>query len=215
MITIAPYSWEHFQALPSLDAARDRFLELGGAKFVKDDCLDLFTRYEMQRTFGLAMLHRHNDILPGQKMVDYNGTSTAWNKDPGAGMDEPQPAIWGYTPAGELAPTEFSYAKGHKVQLGGKEREFAAELLRKLDERGLIGVFGLCAYPGDDFEGRCEITQNSANINLKPQDYPDGLTGTDTAWFFSPPLITRGCRCTCDNRTTPHGHGTHVITQSG
>ncbi|KAF9733863.1 hypothetical protein PMIN01_08206 [Paraphaeosphaeria minitans] len=193
MITIAPYSWEHFQALPSLDAARDRFLELGGAKFVKDDCLDLFTRYEMQRTFGLAMLHRHNDILPGQKM----------NKDPGAGMDEPQPAIWGYTPAGELAPTEFSYAKGHKVQLGGKEREFAAELLRKLDERGLIGVFGLCAYPGDDFEGRCEITQNSANINLKPQD------------FFSPPLITRGCRCTCDNRTTPHGHGTHVITQSG
>ncbi|KAH8781591.1 hypothetical protein BGZ57DRAFT_926373 [Hyaloscypha finlandica] len=54
----------------------------------------------------------------------------------------------------------------------------------------------------------------SANINLKPKDYPEGLMGIDTAWFFSPPLRKRGCRCTCDNRTAPHGHGAHVITQS-
>jgi hypothetical protein len=87
-------------------------------------------------------------------------------------------------------------------------------------------------YPGDDFEGTCEITMFSANINLKPKDvrqsstelapttnlsptqHPKGLMGIDTAWFFSPPLRKRGCRCTCDNRTASHGHGAHVITQS-
>jgi hypothetical protein len=113
--------------------------------------------------------------------------------------------------------------------MGERERAFVADFKRLLDGQNLVGMFGLCEYPGDDFEGTCEITMGSANINLKPKDvrqsstelasttnlsptqYPEGLKETDTAWFFSPPLRKRGCRCTCDNRTDPHGH---VITQS-
>ncbi|KAF2844423.1 hypothetical protein T440DRAFT_327514 [Plenodomus tracheiphilus IPT5] len=214
-VAIAPYSQNHFQSLPSLNDARDKFLELDGDGLVKNVFHDFFINNGMERTFGLAMPHRHFDILPGQVMVNYNGTSTAWNATPGEGMDKPQPASWSFSSTGELLPIEFSYSKGHKVEIGEKETAFVADFKRLLDEKNLTKMFGLCEYPGDDFEGTCEITMGSANINLKPKDYPEGLKGADTAWFFSPPLLKRGCRCTCDNRAEPHGHGAHVITQSG
>ena len=229
---VAGYSHDHFHSLPDLNSARDNFLKLNGPKLVEDVFKDFFIANGMDRTFGLAMPHRHFDILPGQMIVNYNGTSTAWNASPGEGMDEPQPAIWSFSSSGELVPHEFRYSKGHKFEMGEKERAFVAKFKRLLDEKNVAGMFGLCEYPGDDFEGTCEITMFSANINLKPKDvrqsstelasatnlcltqYPEGLMGIDTAWFFSPPLRKRGCRCTCDNRTAPHGHGAHVITQS-
>ena len=229
---VAGYSHDHFHSLPDLNSARDNFLKLNGPKLVEDVFKDFFIANGMDRTFGLAMPHRHFDILPGQMIVNYNGTSTAWNASPGEGMDEPQPAIWSFSSSGELVPHEFRYSKGHKFEMGEKERAFVAEFKRSLDEKNVAGMFGLCEYPGDDFEGTCEITMFSANINLKPKDvrqsstelasttnlsptqYPEGSLGIDTAWFFSPPLRKRGCRCTCDNRTAPHGHGAHVITQS-
>jgi hypothetical protein len=211
---VAGYSHDYFHSLPDLNSARDNFLKLNGPKLVEDVFKDFFIANGMDRTFGLAMPHRHFDILPGQMIVNYNGTSTAWNASPGEGMDEPQPAIWSFSSSGEFVPHEFRYSKGHKFEMGEKERAFVAKFKRLLDEKNVAGMFGLCEYPGDDFEGTCEITMFSANINLKPKDYPEGLMGIDTAWFFSPPLRKRGCRCTCDNRTAPHGHGAHVITQS-
>jgi len=209
---VAGYSHNHFQSLPNLNSARDNFLKLNGDKLVEDVFKDFFITNGMDRIFGLAMPHRHFDILPRQIIV--NGTSTAWNATPGEGMDEPQPAIWSFSSSGELVPHEFRYSKRHKFEMGEKERAFVAEFKRLLDGQNLTEMFGLCEYPGDDFEGTCEITMGSANINLKPKDYPEGLKETDTAWFFSPPLGKRGCRCTCDNRTAPHGHGAHVITQT-
>jgi hypothetical protein len=230
-VGIGDYSHDHFKNLPNLNDARDNFLKVNGEKLVGNIFKDFFVENSMGRTFGLAMPHRHFDIPPGHLMVNYNGTSTAWIVPSGEGMDEPQPTSWSFSPAGNLLPTEFSYSKGHKVQMGEKEITFVTKFKQLLDEKNLTEMFGLCEYPGDDFEGTCEITMGSANINLKPKDvrhppferhpltqsiqYPEGLKGTDTAWFFSPPLLTRGCRCTCDNRTDPHSHGAHVITQSG
>lgn len=232
-VAIVHYSHNHFQTLPSLNQARESFLKSGGDELVQGVFKDFFIKHKMEYTFGLAMPHRHFNIPPGQLMVNYNGTATAWNATPGDGMDKPQPAAWSFSPAGELVPIEFSYSKGHKFEFGEKESVFVAEFRRLLDGRDLRDVFGLCEYPGDDFEGTCEITIGSANINLKPKDvrqsttgakfstdqfliqYPEGLEGVDTAFFFSPPLIKRGCRCVCDNREDPHGHGAHVTTQSG
>ncbi|KAF1972834.1 hypothetical protein BU23DRAFT_589810 [Bimuria novae-zelandiae CBS 107.79] len=189
---ISPYSQDHFRSLPSLNNTQDRFLRLDSDKLIKGLFKDFFINNGMDRTFGLAMPHRHFDILPRQ-IISVN---------PSEGIDEPQPAVWNFSSTGELIPTEFSYSKGPKAKMGEKERAFVASLKRLLDEKNLSEVFGLCEYLGDDFEGICEITISSANINLKPKD------------FFSPPLRKRGCRCTCDNRTAPYSHGTHIITQS-
>lgn len=169
-VAIAPYSRNHFQSLPNLNAARDDFLKLDGDKLVKDVFHEFFVNNGMDRTFRLAMLHRHFDILHGQVMVNYNGTSTAWNATPGDGMDKPQPTIWSFSSAGKFLPLEFSYSKGHKFEFGEKETAFVADFKRLLDENNVMEMFGLCEYPGDDFEGTCEITMGSANINLKPKD---------------------------------------------
>jgi hypothetical protein len=230
---VASYSHDHFHRLPDLTSARDKFLKSNGPILIKDVLEKFFIANGMDRTFGLAMPHRHFDINPGEVLVTYNGTSTAWNVTPGEGMDEPQPAIWSFSSSGELVPHEFRYSKGHRFEMGEKEHAFVADFKCLLDKMNVAGVFGLCEYPGDDFEGTCEISTPSANINLtlkdvrqssielepttnlSPTQYPEGLTGIDTAWFFSPPLMKRGCRCTCDNRSKPHGHGSHIITQSG
>jgi hypothetical protein len=173
---VAGYSHNHFQSLLNLNSARDNFLKLNGDKLVEDVFKDFFITNDMDRIFGLAMPHRHFDILPGQIIVNYNGTSTAWNATPGEGMDEPQPAIWSFSSSGELVPHEFRYSKGHKFEMGEKERAFVAEFKRLLDGQNLAGMFGLCEYPGDDFEGTCEITMGSANINLKPKDVRQSST---------------------------------------
>jgi len=211
---IASYSHNHFQSLPNLNSARDNFRQLDGYKLVMEVFKDFFITNGIENTFGLSLPHRHFDILPGQLMVDYNGTSTAWNANPSKGMDEPQPVTWSFSSSGALLPYEFKYSKGYKFEMGEEELAFVAKFKCLLDEHNLAGTFGLIAYPGDDFEGTCEITMGSANINLKPKDYPEGLVNTEVGWFFSKPLWTQGCRCTCDNRENPHGHGAHIITQS-
>lgn len=213
-IALAPFSQLHFQSLPSLNTAKDNFAGADGDKLVKEVFTDFFINNGMDQIFGLAMLHRHFDLAPGEIMVNYNSTSTAWSATPGPGMDEPQPTMWDFTSSGKLIPTEFRYAKGHRLEMGEKELAFAAKFKNLLEQLKLTVKLGLVEYPGDDYEGSCEITMGQSNINLKPGDFPDGLVQTDTAWFFSPAIRKRGCRCTCDSRTDPHGHGTHVITQS-
>lgn len=94
---LAPYSHRHFESLSSLNTARDTFYEMNGDKLVENLFKNLFVRNGVDRTFGLALMHRHFHILPEQRMVDYNGTFAAWNNKPGNGMDEPQPVIWSFS----------------------------------------------------------------------------------------------------------------------
>lgn len=169
-VVIAPYSHDHFQSLPDLSVARNTFAQLDGKLLVDEVFRPFFIQCGMDRTFKLAMQHRHFDILPRQKMVSYNNTTTAWDATPGEGMDEPQPTIWSFSSDGSLAPTEFKYSKGHQFVFGEKELDFVDQFKKLLDQEGLTSLFGLCEYPGDDFEGTCEITNGHANINLKPKD---------------------------------------------
>jgi hypothetical protein len=74
---IAGYSHDHFLSLPNLNSTRDNFLKLNGDKLVEDVFKDFFITNSIDRTFGLAMPHRHFDIIPGQIIVNYNSTSTA------------------------------------------------------------------------------------------------------------------------------------------
>ncbi|KAL2018160.1 hypothetical protein VTK56DRAFT_1185 [Thermocarpiscus australiensis] len=98
--------------------------------------------------------------------------------------------------------------------MGESELRFMESFKGLINKYDAADVFGLCRYPGDNFGGLCEITQGRANINLKPADWPKDLTAIDTAWFFSQPLWTRGCKCTCNASAKDYPHGTHIITVS-
>ncbi|KAI1748549.1 hypothetical protein F4782DRAFT_550660 [Xylaria castorea] len=49
---------------------------------------------------------------------------------------------------------------------------FIKDFFQILRQNNVIGLLGLCQYPGDDFEGRVEITEGRANINLHPDHFP-------------------------------------------
>ncbi len=94
---VAGYSPNHFQSLPSLNSARDNLLKLNCDKVIKDIFKEFFITNDMDRIFKLAMPHRHFDIFPEQIIINYNGTSTAWNATPGEGIDEPQLVVWSFS----------------------------------------------------------------------------------------------------------------------
>ncbi|KAJ5532372.1 hypothetical protein N7494_008924 [Penicillium frequentans] len=161
-MTVGKYSIEHFQGLPSLEIARAKFTKLNGDGLVKELFKNFFTEQGMDRKFGLAMLHRHFDLEPGEMLVDYDGTS---------------PAIWSVSSEGDFKPTEFFYSEGEELILGKDELCFMERFKELLHEHEATESFGLCRYPGDDFNGLCEITHGRANINLKPSD----LIGPETS----------------------------------
>lgn len=70
-MSIGEYSVDHFQTLPSLEVARTNFVKLNGDDLVKDVFKKFFVEQGMDRTFGLAMLHRHFDLEPDEMLVDY------------------------------------------------------------------------------------------------------------------------------------------------
>lgn len=169
-VVVIPYSSDHFHSLPYLENARDRFHNLQGANLVENVFKEFFLDEGMDRTFGLALMHRHFNLPTNHMLVEYNGTSTPWDAGASEGMEQPQPLIWSFNSKGELTPTEFKYSKGHNTVLGKKELAFVKGFRHLLEEKGLMEVFGLCQYPGDDFDGTCEITKDKANINLQPAD---------------------------------------------
>ncbi|KAI0435568.1 hypothetical protein F4803DRAFT_309024 [Xylaria telfairii] len=212
---LAPYSQAHFQSLPTLEEAKTSFLqEAMGEELVTKFFKDFFVKEGMDRTFGLSMLHRHFDLGSSEKLVHYQGTSIPWD---GVipGMQNPQPALWAFDEDGLLKPTEFHYAEKQDAPLSQEALNFIVKFKTELDKRGLTKIVGLARYPGDDFQGSCEITLGRSNVNLKPEDYPADLKHIPTIWFFSEGLWKRGCRCTCNASGENHPHGAHVITTSG
>lgn len=175
---LADYLHEHFQGLPTLEEAKAQFLEgKDGERLVTDVFKAFFVKEGMERRFGLAMLHRHFPLEANEKLVDYHGTSTPW-VDGASGMKAPQPTIWAFDADGVLRPTEFHYSEGDDAPVTKDCLAFFGKFKTLLESYGLTSVLGLSRYPGDDFEGSCEITHGRANINLKPKDVSEAAPRT-------------------------------------
>ena len=221
---------EHYQQLPSLETARGRLLKNGGEALVEDVFRPFFQEHKMERRFGLQIAHRHFDVEQDEKVVHYGSCAVPWKAS--EGMPEPQPTVWAFM-GGCARPVEFRHTTSEMTELGPPESRFMDAFSRLQEHQGTPGLFALCEYPGDDFEGSCEITQGRCNINLRPRDvsialidkgtritdsksqFPDNLTAVNTTWFFEENLWKRGCRCTCNASSSGHPHGVHVITRQG
>ncbi|KAK0609273.1 hypothetical protein B0T17DRAFT_621711 [Bombardia bombarda] len=204
----AAYDPQAFDTLPSIGNAAARFRDSDGETLVSSTFRDLFTRYEMDRVFGLILLHRHFPLHEDERLVEYNGTSVPWRLDKLAAHI--RPTSWLLTADGAIRPYEFHHSlveDGPKLDLDDSlQRAFLEKFKQVLSEKGIDGLFGLCRYPGDDFKGRVEITQGRSNINLKFEDYPTDLDASmsNAAWFFSPPLVNFKCICPCSYANNSH-----------
>jgi hypothetical protein len=226
------YDSNAFAALPALPSAASRFKALGAEALVASEFRSLFLEHEMDRTYGLILLHRHFDLKSSERLVEYRGTSVPWQHDELDG--KVVPSTWLICQDGAIRPYEFAYAPQLEVadsdpnpKSPGKVR-FLQSFQHLLQKHNAAGLFGLCRYPGDDFEGRIEITRGRANINLLPKDVstkhlnrpfcetdkkiqmiPEA-TDRAAAWFFSPPLWELKCICKCKSSDDDHEHGGHV-----
>ena len=72
---IAPYSLDFYNSLPSVRDAYKHFICVGGVGLV-ESFEELFIAHQMERTFGLVMIHRHFPLEPGEKLVSYKGTAS-------------------------------------------------------------------------------------------------------------------------------------------
>lgn len=167
---LGDYSPAHFQSLPTLETAKDNFLvRAKGNEVATETIREFFVNEGMERTFGLAMLHRHFDLEANERLVDYQGTSTPWQATV-TGMRDPQAAIWAFDKDDVLRPTEFRYSETVDAPLPENAPDFIRKFNAFLKQLNMVNVLGLARYPGDDFQGSCEITHGRANINLKPED---------------------------------------------
>ncbi|CAK7271225.1 hypothetical protein SEPCBS57363_004506 [Sporothrix epigloea] len=142
---LALYSHDHFQSLPTLEEAKQTFLsDAKGEALVKAFFKEIFVEEGMERTFGLAMLHRHFDLGADEKLVEYQGTSTPW-KAVAPEMKEPQSSIWAFD--GEtLKPTEFFYSEKEDTPLS--EEALAFQKGQQLGGNPVIPPFVALAFEG-------------------------------------------------------------------
>lgn len=166
------YDPNSFNNLPLIRQAAARFTDINGEHVVSTTFRDLFVRHKMDRTFGLALLHRHFELDVDERLVEYRGTSVPWAVNQLAAHIKP--SSWLISAMGTVHPYEFYHSlsdEGPTLDLGNPHQQaFLAEFAEVLSQHNAQGLFGLCRYPGDDFKGRIEITQGRSNINLIPED---------------------------------------------
>lgn len=135
---------------------------------------DLFQQHGVERMLGMSLLHRHFDMDSSEMLVEYRGTSVPWER--GHNMAQKvRPSNWTVTADAACQPFEFEYSLDDddcemELLADPKVATFVNEFADLLYKEGLVGLFGLCRYPGDDFKGRVEVTEGRANINLRPDD---------------------------------------------
>ncbi len=165
------YNPDTFNELPLIGQAAARFTALDGDRLVTTFG-DVFVRHQMDRTFRLALLHRHFELATNERLVDYRGTSVPWEMNKLAANIKP--STWMLSGAGTVHPYEFYHSldeDGPTLDFGDpRQRAFLAEFAVVLSQHNAQGLFRLCRYPGDNFKGQVEITQGRSNINLAPED---------------------------------------------
>jgi hypothetical protein len=173
------YNPEAFNKLPSISDAVAKFDALDGDTLVSTSFRELFLRHNMDRTFGLILLHRHFELDLNERLVSYGDTSVPWQLSKIS--KHIMPSNWLLSGDGAIRPYEFCYAPAVDEATGpnlanSDQRAFFGALLELLYEHKAEDLWGLCRYPGDDFPGRVEVTEGRANINLRPEDVSNYLS---------------------------------------
>jgi hypothetical protein len=195
----------------------------------------VFQKHGTERVFGLVLNHRHFDMSQSERLVEYHGTSVPWTEM----LDKIRPSTWYISGRNVCSPYEFDYcADGIMSEVDSAPSDpryhpFIESLNKILHETDLVGAFGLCRYPGDDYPGRVEVTEGRANINFHPDDVrslsvslavsnhanrnpkaPKFQTSRPAAWFFSQQLKDGKCACICGgDGHTEATHAGHVATR--
>ncbi|KAF7368015.1 Phosphotransferase enzyme family domain-containing protein [Mycena sanguinolenta] len=161
----------------------------GGRGLVTDKLGPIFRKHRVEDKFGLAILHRHFDLDPNERLVEVNSVSTPWPaEEVGRVAGGIAATSWMFS-ANQLVPYEYKFVD----QISSKEPgddpaafpEFLAELGTALKEFKVRRYLALTAHPGSEFKGSVEFTMGKANISVAPERVPNIHT-LDASFFFDP-----------------------------
>ncbi|KAI9769972.1 MAG: hypothetical protein M1840_003683 [Geoglossum simile] len=96
-----------FNKLPSISDAVAKFDAIDGDSLVSTSFRELFLRYNMDRTFGLILLHRHFELDQNERLVSYGDTSVPWRLSKIS--KNITPSNWLLSGDGAFRPYEFRY----------------------------------------------------------------------------------------------------------
>ncbi|KAJ5363753.1 uncharacterized protein N7496_009466 [Penicillium cataractarum] len=170
-----PYDVGAFNNLPSLNETHNQFMEINGLKVLEELLHELFLRYQMTETLGVALLLSHFVLKDHEILVDANGTSTPWDL---RGADSTptglakygstiKPSSWMVTDD-NLRPYEFCFDGSAGTSAPDPCASFIEDLSAILKANNLSNVLGLYRIV-DTSNGQIEFTEGRANVTF-PSD---------------------------------------------
>lgn len=111
LVLISDYNTDTFNKLLSFKEAGLKFDSFDGGTFIADIMAPLFPKHRVENVLGLQLLHRHFTLQPGERLVDFNGTSVPIKPegDPASNLTT---TIWDLEQSGDqlqLHPLEFMF----------------------------------------------------------------------------------------------------------
>jgi len=208
MLKVAQYQPQLFQRLESLHTAGTEFNSRQCYDILWSEFREIFEKHGQTSNFGLSLLHRHFDLYDTERLVEFNDTATPWKLSTNTNLLEGsiRPQSWLFTDNGTIVPYEFFFAPHNaegEITLEDKE-QFLMEVNQALEKHGFRHLVGIRLCPGKDYEGRVELTEGRANINLRPNQVPTSAKALEAAWFFNQP--NKRVLCYCVEASRGHSH---------
>jgi hypothetical protein len=208
-----PYSHTTFHSTLDISKAGREFNDRKGKKFVNDTLAPIVKKHNLEEVFGVGLVHRHFDISPDEKLVEFNNISTPWTVDAGINNFNGRTnsliyeVAWMLDSDGKWMAYEYSFSpvKGRDrfiVEINDpKYKEFLVDYTVAVKAGGWEKLLGLRAWPGKGFNGVLEFTQGKANINLVPGEFEfsqeDDIGYAETMWFWAPEFLNNEAICDC------------------
>ena len=170
---VTPYCHDLFQKVEDIHPSNEAFQSRNGEKLVKEIARSIVKKHELEATFGAILIHRHFDLQPDQRLVEFNNITMPWKSSHKRSDNEFLPTSWMLdTTTNKWMPYEFKFnplGREQGIDLNeDKYADFLHEYTMAVKTAGLEKAVGLRQFPGAGFVGGLEVTEGNANVFLLP-----------------------------------------------
>lgn len=150
---------------------------------------NVFNKFKVERELGLTLIHRHFDLLPGERLVEYENVATPWV------MSEVSPLLRGRIHAkrwafvnDSLYPYEFNFSSHPMDSEYEFNPEFLAAFSSVLREQNLETTLGLAHTPESTWRAGnaslVEFTAGRTSVLVPMTPELENAFLTEAQWVF-------------------------------
>jgi len=195
--SVKPYNPAFFNQIRHLESAQQILQERAVEESAIKSLRSLFHRHDVHKALGLMILHRHFDMTPDEKLVEFRGVATPWpvNDESEVFGGKIVAKCWAFYQGG-LHPTEFGFnPPGEPSYLETTfQAEFVQELYEFLSLLKLDDIFGLVSLSDSDLLSMRGVERTIGRVSItlplsEDIELPDTI---ESVWAF-------GCHESMDN----------------